>query len=134
MKNYITTFDPFFNRFFLSPKTTASRLMRTDVKENKDNYVMKVELPEIKKEDIKITLNNGYLNIAAVLNNEENEEEEENYIFRERAYGEYSRNYYVGEDIQLKDISAKLDNGVLKLIINKPDEEAKEKEHTINID
>jgi HSP20 family molecular chaperone IbpA len=105
--------------------------MKTDIKENKDNYQLFIELPEVKKEDTKITLENGYLKVTASLNKEE--ENDEDYILRERNYGEWSRSYYVGDTVKLEDIAAKLDSGVLTISIKKRDEKEIEKEHTVLI-
>ena len=132
MKNYITTYDPFFDSFFLRANNcNVSHMMKTDIKETKGNYQLEIELPEVKKEDVKVTLENGYLKVSATLNHEENEEE--NYIYRERSYGEYSRSYYVGDTVKLEDIGAKLDNGVLTINIKKRSEKEIEKEHLVQI-
>ena len=132
MRNYITTYDPFFDRFFLRANNcSASNMMKTDIKENKTNYQLFIELPEVKKEDTKITLENGYLKVAASLNKED--ENDEDYIVRERSYGEWSRSYYVGDTVKLEDVSAKLENGVLTVSIKKRDEKEIEKEHTVLI-
>ena len=132
MRNYITSYDPFFDRFFLRANNcSASHMMKTDIKENKNNYQLFIELPEVKKEDTKITLENGYLKVTASLNKEE--ENDEDYILRERNYGEWSRSYYVGDTVKLEDIAAKLDNGVLTISIKKRDEKEIEKEHTVLI-
>ena len=132
MRNYITTYDPFFDRFFLRANNcSASNMMKTDIKENKTNYQLFIELPEVKKEDTKITLENGYLKVTASLNKED--ENDEDYIVRERSYGEWSRSYYVGDTVKLEDVSAKLENGVLTVSIKKRDEKEIEKEHTVLI-
>ena len=131
MRNYITTYDPFFDRFFLRANNcSVSHMMKTDIKENKDNYQMFIELPEVKKEDTRITLENGYLKVSATLNKEDEDDE---YIYRERSYGEYSRSYYVGDTVKLEDVSAKLENGVLTINIKKRSEKEIEKEHTVQI-
>lgn len=133
MRNYVTTYDPFFDLFFQPEKRNNHRyLMSTDILDKKDHYEMKVNLPDVKKDDLKVSLENGYLNIDVTINNE-NEEKEENYILKERSYGSYSRRYYVGEDVEMKDISGKLDNGLLTLTIKKPNEEAVKKSHQIEI-
>ena len=132
MRNYITTYDPFFDRFFLRANNcSASNMMKTDIKENKTNYQLFIELPEVKKEDTKITLENGYLKVTASLNKED--ENDEDYIVRERSYGEWSRSYYVGDTVKLEDVSAKLENGILTVSIKKRDEKEIEKEHTVLI-
>ena len=133
MRNYVTTYDPFFDLFFQPEKRNNHRyLMSTDILDKKDHYEMKVNLPDVKKDDLKVSLENGYLNIDVTVNNE-SEENEESYILKERSYGSYSRRYYVGEDVEMKDISGKLDNGLLTLTIKKPNEEAVKKSHQIEI-
>ena len=132
MKNYITTYDPFFDRFFLRANNcSAPHMMKTDIKENKSDYQMFIELPEVKKEDTRITLENGYLKVTATLNKED--ENDEDYIYRERSYGEFSRSYYVGDTVKLEDVSAKLENGILKVNIKKHSEKEIEKEHLVQI-
>lgn len=132
MRNYITNYDPFFDRFFLRANNcSASHMMKTDIKENKSDYQLFIELPEVKKEDTRITLENGYLKVTAALNKEE--ENDEDYIYRERSYGEFSRSYYLGDAVKLQDISAKLENGVLTVNIKKRSEKEIEKEHLVQI-
>ena len=132
MKNYITTYDPFFDRFFLRANNcSVSHMMKTDIKETKDNYQLMIEIPEVKKEDVKISFENSYLKVTATLNHEEKDEED--YIYRERSYGEYSRSYYVGDTVKLEDVTAKLDSGVLTVTIKKRDEKEIEKEHFVQI-
>ena len=132
MRNYITSYDPFFDRFFLRANNcSVSHMMKTDIKENKTDYQLFIELPEVKKEDTKITLENGYLKVTASLNKED--ENDEDYIYRGRSYGEFSRSYYVGDTVKLEDVSAKLDNGVLTINIKKHSEKEIEKEHTVLI-
>ena len=132
MRNYITTYDPFFDRFFLKDNNcSTSHMMKTDIKEKKDSYEFSIELPEVKKEDIRVSLEKGYLKVVATLNKEENEED--NYIYRERSFGEYSRSYYVGDTAKLEDVSAKLENGVLTIDVKKRSEKEIEKEHIVQI-
>lgn len=134
MRNYVTTYDPFFDLFFHTEKrNNLAYIFDTDIIEKKDNYEMKINLPHVKKEDVKVSLENGYLNVA-VTTSLANEEKEENYILRERNYGSYSRNYFVGEDIKMQDISAKLNEGVLTLNIKKPNLEEIEKQKYIEIE
>ena len=131
MKNCITTFNPFFDFFLSSDKKQYAHSMDTDIIEYKDRYEMKINLPNINKEDIKLKLEEGYLKVEASF--EENSEEERRYIYRERKYGSFARSYYVGEEVKYDDINAKLEKGVLTLTIKKV-EPVKEEPHYINID
>ena len=133
MRNYVTSYDPFFDLFFQPEKRTNHRyLMSTDILDKKDHYEMKVNLPDVKKEDLNVSLENGYLNIEVNVNTDK-QEKEEDYILNERSYGTYSRRYYVGQDVEMKDISGKLENGLLTLNIQTVNEEAVKKSHQIEI-
>ena len=129
MKNCITTFNPFFDFFLSSDKNTHT--MDTDIIEYKDRYEMKINLPNIEKDNIKLTLEEGYLKVEASF--EEKAEEERKILIRERKYGSFARSYYVGDEVKYSDINAKLDKGVLTLTIKKV-EPVKEEPHYINID
>lgn len=128
-------FDPFFDDFFVTPfKREFKEMehsMKTDVKENENNYELEVEMPGYDKQDINLNLENGYLTISA--KKEQNNDEKDkhgNYIRRERRYGSCSRSFYVGE-IKQEDIEAKLEHGVLNIVIPK---EKKQIEQTKRIE
>ena len=119
-------FDNFFrdDDFFTKKQ---NNLMKTDVKEMKDKYEIKIDLPGYEKENINLSLNNGYLEISAKMNKEENKEEEK-YVRRERFVGECSRSFYVGDDITEEDINAEFKNGILKIDVPKKENEENQKE------
>ena len=99
--------------------------MKTDIREKKDKYVVDIDLPGFEKENISLSLDNGYLNISAKTEKEENNEDEERFVRQERFYGECSRSFYVGEDITEEDINAKFNNGILKIEIPKKEKQEK---------
>lgn len=111
-------FDDLFNAPFFT--RNEANMMKTDIKEHDGGYELTVDLPGVKKEDIKAELNDGYLTISAE-NNTNKDEKDENgkYICRERYSGSYSRSFYVGDAITEEDIKAKFENGTLKLDIPK---------------
>ena len=111
-------FDDLFNTPFFT--RTESNMMKTDIKEHDNCYDLTIDLPGVKKEDIKAELNDGYLTVSAE-NNPSKDEKDENgkYICRERYSGSYSRSFYVGDAITEEDISAKFENGTLKLTVPK---------------
>lgn len=98
---------------------TMPSIMRTDIKETEDQYVLSVELPGFNKEDVKLSLKDGYLNISATAQNEEEEEKDGKFLRRERYTGAMTRSFYVGEDITEEDVKAKFGNGVLTLSLPK---------------
>lgn len=107
--------DSLFDTYY--DKKGTSDLMKTDIYEEKDNYVMELDIHGFKKEDINVDYEDGYITITAKKKNDE-EENNKDYIRRERVYGEYSRSFYVGK-IKEEDIKAKFDNGILKLNVPK---------------
>lgn len=116
-------FDDMFTPFY---GYRNNELMKADVKENKDNYELSVDLPGVKKEDVKVELKDGYLNISATTNHEENEKNNKGqYIRRERYSGSYSRSFYVGENVTQNDVKAKYENGTLKLTVPKKEDTPK---------
>ncbi len=128
-KNDFDLFDEFFSDDFFPANHKKERaLMKTDIKEKKDKYILDIDLPGFEKENIKLSLNNGYLNIHAKVNKEEKSDEEEKFVRQERFYGECSRSFYVGNEIKEEDINAQFKNGILNIEIPKKDSEDKSKE------
>ena len=115
--------DPFFNRE--ERHTHPMPMMKTDIRENEKNYVIDVDLPGFNKENIKIDVEDGYLNINASMDEANDEEEKGKFIRRERYSGECSRSFYVGEDVKAEDIKATFKNGILTLEVPKVDDEKK---------
>ena len=117
-RNSFDLFDNFFgdDDFFKKER----QLMKTDIKEKKDKYVIMMDLPGYEKENIDLNLNNGYLEVSAKVENEDNSsDEEEKFVRRERFVGECSRSFYVGEDVTEEDIEAEFKNGTLKIEVPK---------------
>ena len=111
-----------FDEMFDLPFSTrqASGLMRTDVVENKDNYTVTMDLPGVKKEDLKAELKDGYLTISATTGyNNDQKDSEGRYIRRERYTGVCERSFYVGAYLTETDIRGEFKHGVLKLMIPK---------------
>ena len=122
---FLGAFDPFFDDFFDIPMfdrrelRKLNNMMKTDVKERDNDYVIDVELPGINKKDVNLDLRDGYLVISAHREHNMNEnDKKENYIRRERSYGSFSRSFYVG-NVKEKDIDAKLENGILYIVVPK---------------
>ena len=112
-----TLFDDFFDAKFFAPRTG----MRTDIKETDDSYVLNMELPGYKKEDIQLSIKNGYLNILAKADTSKEEKDKKGNLIRsERYHGQCSRSFYIGDQVSEEDIKASFDNG--ELIISFPKE------------
>ena len=134
-------FDDFFDFPFYDDKADrkiqrklyghhAGNLMKTDIKEKKDGYELEIDLPGFKKEDVKIQLKDGYLNIQGTREEKKDEKDEKGkYVRRERYTGTCNRSFYVGSSIKHEDIHAKYENGILYVTFPKEEtkKEAEEK-------
>ena len=113
--------DDFFDfPFENSYRSGRSQLMRTDIKDTDQGYEVTMNLPGVKKEDVKAELKDGYLTISASSNNSRDENDDNGrYIRRERYSGSCSRSFYVGDQVTEADIKAKFENGTLTMMIPK---------------
>ncbi len=139
-------FDEFFNDPFemnmLLPRGRdplygkhSKNLMKTDVRETENSYELDVDLPGFKKEDVNVELKNGYLTIATSKSLDKDEKDQKGrYIRQERYAGAMSRSFYVGEDVQPSEISAKFENGILQLSVPKAEQKRLPKTTTIAIE
>ena len=133
MKNYlqkntsghVSLFDA-LDDFFRPVFADESDYLKSNISETENDYRLDVAVPGFSKDQITLSLENGYLNI--VCNKQTKEEKQENKegdkkdhpVFRRKEIAEYSsRSFYVGEDLAKEDIKAKYENGVLSLIIPK---------------
>ena len=117
-KYYLNDYFPLID----SPLLKEREYMKTDIREEVNKYIMEIALPGLKKEDILINYENGYLTIKAV---KKVELKTEVYVRRERFYGEVKRSFYIGEKKE-SDIKANYENGILT--ISFPKEETPKKE------
>ena len=105
-------------------RSYASEMLRTDIKDLGNVYEMTMNLPGVKKENVKAELKDGYLTISAVSAARNDEKNSDGvYIRRERYAGSGSRSFYVGEDVKQEDIKAKFEDGALKLQVLKKNPE-----------
>lgn len=111
--------DDFFRDDFFDRKDRMNyNLMKTDIREDENSYLLEVDLPGYSKDDIKIDITDGYLTINAKVEKEDNDENK-NYVRRERFTGEVTRSFYVGEDIKEDEVKANFKNGILTLEVPK---------------
>ena len=115
-------FDDFFDFNYPTFRYDTTELMKTDIKETDNGYEVTMNLPGVKKEDVKAELKDGYLTIQASSNTSKDEKDNDGrYIRRERYAGTCSRSFYVGDAVSQEDIKAKFENGTLTLDIPKKD-------------
>lgn len=104
-------FDDFFRPVF-SEETSC---MKTNIRETDDAYEFDIEVPGFTKEQIKISLENGYLSVVC-----SRQEQEINGKYRRKEICKScARNYFVGKDISRESIKAKYENGILTLTVPK---------------
>ncbi len=98
----------------------AKNLMKTDVRETENTYELDIDLPGFKKDEININLKDGYLSINAAKGLDKDQEDKKGkYIRQERYAGACSRSFYVGEAVDPRDVSAKFEDGILKISLPK---------------
>ena len=92
--------------------------MNTDIIEKENGYELQIDLPGVKKEDIKIEMNKNLINISVSIS-KSSDEENKKYIRKERFTGEIKRSFNIGEDIDEDNINASFENGILYLNLPK---------------
>lgn len=96
-------------------------IMNTDIIEKENGYELQIDLPGVKKEDIKIEMNKNLINISVSIS-KSSDEENKKYIRKERFTGEIKRSFNIGEDIDEDNINASFENGILYLNLPKKEE------------
>ncbi|MDD4624121.1 MAG: Hsp20/alpha crystallin family protein [Bacilli bacterium] len=120
-------FDSMFDDLF--EKRWTANLMKADIIEEDENYVIEMDIPGFKKEEIDIKYDEGYITITAKKDLSK-KEDKRNFIQRERAYGEYSRSFYLG-NVNEDNINAKFEDGILKIKCPKEEKQINSKQISI---
>jgi HSP20 family protein len=102
-----------------------------DVVEEKDNFLVRAELPGLTKDDVNVTLQDNYLTIKGEKKHEV-ETKEANYCHSERVYGSFSRTVELPTSVDAKKIDAHFKDGVLQVKLPKT-EEAKPKQIDVKV-
>ena len=106
--------------------TLADWMPLADITEDEKEYLIKAELPELKKEDVKVTVENGVLTISGERKFEK-EEKKKKYHRVERGYGTFMRSFTLPDDADGKKVKAEFKNGLLTVHLPK-NEHAKTKQ------
>lgn len=115
--DFYNMLDDFFTDGWPYGRSLEKDTFKVDVQENEKEYLIDADLPGILKDEINVELNEGKLTIS--VQREENiDEEKKNYIHKERRYSSMSRSIYL-TDAKVDGIKAKLDNGVLNIVVPK---------------
>jgi HSP20 family protein len=111
--------------------TVAEWAPLVDITEDEKEYLIKAELPEVKKDDVKVSVQDGVLTIAG---ERKSEKEEKNKKFHrvEWAYGSFSRSFTLPEDADADKVAGDFKDGVLKVHVPKS-EKAKPKKIEVKV-
>jgi HSP20 family protein len=124
--------DWFGDDFFFGKGAEESWYPAVDIEEKEGKYIVKAELPGVKKEDIHVELKDGYLTLKGE-RHFEHEDKEKNYHRIERFYGTFERSFLLPDGVKQTDIHAKYKDGVLELTVPIP-EQKKRKAVAVKID
>lgn len=124
--------DDFFGRSNEQSIRAGTWIPPMDVYESQDDYVMKIEVPGLSKDDVKVELNNGTMTIRGE-RKEEKEIKKEDYHRVERFYGSFTRSFQLPQNADITKVNANMREGVLELKIHKR-EEAKTKSIEISVE
>ena len=128
LKMFEDVFNDKLSPFFSSMITPS---FKVDISEDENNIFIEADMPGVKKEDIKVSMDNDLLSITAERTQSE-EEKKKGFHRVERSWGCLSRSFTLGENVNTEKIEAKYDNGVLKLTVPKV-ERTQKKETTIPV-
>ena len=126
--------DRMFDRFrggVLDDGSTTTWLPAVDIVENADGYVVKLEVPGVNKNEVKITVQNDVLTVRGE-RKQEKETKDENYHRMERSYGSFQRSFTLPSSVKNDKIDASYNDGVLTIGLPKA-EEAKPKEIEVKV-
>ena len=102
--------DPFYGVF----NSKNTNVLRSDIKETDDNYIIDIEVPGISKNDISISFEDKNLTVKVSNKKQENVK----YLHSERLTGTFSKSFYIG-NVKQESIKASFDNGLLTISIDK---------------
>jgi HSP20 family protein len=125
-----------FNSFFRPDQedeslATSSWNPAVDIAEHEDQYIVKVELPGVSREDVKVTMEENQLMIRGE-KKQEKESKGSNYHRLERSYGSFQRTFALPSNVKGERIEASFKDGVLNIVLPKA-EEAKRKEIEVKV-
>ena len=109
----------------------GKNIMKTDIQEKDDEYLLEMDLPGFTKDEIQMSLDNGYLTISAAKGLDQDTEEKKTgkYIRKERYAGACQRSFYVGDSITEAGIKAAFKHGILTVHIPKKENKVPEKNY-----
>lgn len=123
-------FDDFFkpwNEWFETPASLFGRALTVppvNITENKDQYMVALAVPGMKKDDFKIDVDGNMLTISSE-KEESSEEKDKKFTRKEYSYSSFNRSFTLPEEVNREKIEAKYEDGVLKLVLPRKEEAKK---------
>jgi HSP20 family protein len=121
-RNFERLFDDSLGRFFASgtpAETDMARSPALDLSESEQAYTVKLDLPGVSKEDVKVSIDGRRISVEAQTRKEEEKKQGHRVVYRERSMSSYARSFTVASEIDQAESGAKLENGVLTLTLAK---------------
>jgi HSP20 family protein len=118
-RSFERLFDDSFDRFLAPVAEGGLRSPALDVSESERSYTVKLDLPGVTKDDVKISIDGRRVSVEARSSKEEEKKEGDRVVYRERSASSYARNFTLASDVDQADSTAKLENGVLTLTLAK---------------
>lgn len=103
----------------------------TDIKETETEYIIDMDVPGFKKEDISIETKDGFLVVKSSSKKEETSEKE-NYLLKERKSISFTRSFKLPNNVNISDINAKMEDGILNIVLPKSEVVENSSKITIN--
>ncbi|MCB0561610.1 MAG: Hsp20/alpha crystallin family protein [Lewinellaceae bacterium] len=134
-KSVSNFFDDVFNRnitdFFGSDFSASTPSV--NVVETENSYRVEVAAPGLEKEDFEVSIDNGFLNISAKKEHQEEVKDGDKYMRREFNFSSFTRSFQLPDTVKADDIAANYENGVLKITLPKKEEAKIEAAKVIDI-
>lgn len=121
MMRELMGWDPFREMAPYVPQTQAGFLPTFEVKETKDGYLFKADVPGVKDSDLEVTVTGNRLTVSGKREAEKHEQTDTYYTY-ERSYGDFTRSFTLPDGVDMNTVHADIDKGVLTLSIRKTPE------------
>lgn len=115
-------FDPFREMIPAFETAMPTYMPAFEVKETKDSYVFKADVPGVKDEDLKVSITNNRMTVSGK-REEEKKQQDETYYCYERSYGTFSRSFTLPDGIDANNIKAETKHGQLSIVVPKKTEQ-----------
>ena len=121
-RSFDRLFDDSFERFFTPAAQSGADAPRSpalDVSESDSGYTVRLDLPGVTKEDVKVSIDGRRISVEAQTRKDEAKKEGDRVVYRERSVSSFARSFTLAAEVDQAASNAKLDNGVLTLTLAK---------------